>query len=220
VAGLLLAGHTAVLAINVGRSWRQATASLPVIVVCAVTAVVVACAAGWAGSRLTAEPSPPPVPSGARTALERVAWSGEARNRWAWPAAAALAWAVVASQAMPRLLIGLLVSVILVLFSQVLVVAGPRGVTIALGVWRWPRRHFALATIVSTRPVELSALACRGWGLRRVPHGRALIIRSGDALQLDLADGRRFIVTVDRAGEAAALVNDYIAVATANDTSG
>jgi hypothetical protein len=35
----------------------------------------------------------------------------------------------------------------------------------------------------------------------------ALLLRSGEALELDLADGSRFLVTVDDAATAAALVN-------------
>jgi hypothetical protein len=35
----------------------------------------------------------------------------------------------------------------------------------------------------------------------------AVVLRSGEALQLDLADGSRFLATVDDAATAAALVN-------------
>jgi hypothetical protein len=215
LAGLLLTAQVLILGTNTGhQSWHQA--GVPTATLAAITGAGLALtlAARGAGAMLAgaAQPAaPPPQPHGARAPGQRMIWSGGARNRLAWAVAAAIALvATVAGSSVAHLIAGLAAAAVLAVFSAVGVVAGPGGVTATLGPWHWPRRHVPITEIEAATSFELMALAYRGWGLRRLPGGSAWIVRSGDALELALRNGRRFVVTVDQAAQAAALVNEHL----------
>jgi hypothetical protein len=63
----------------------------------------------------------------------------------------------------------------------------------------------------SARSVNVLPLQYGGWGWRFRPQTTAVVIRRGDGLELELRNGRRFVVTVDGAEQAAGVVNDYVA---------
>lgn len=65
-------------------------------------------------------------------------------------------------------------------------------------------RHIAEATVEHVQPMRYGGWGYRGSGTRC----RAIIVRRGDGLRLEMNDGRSLIVTVDHADEAAGLVND------------
>ena len=145
---------------------------------------------------------------------ERAVWTGRARARWAWPAAALLvaAGALVAAlaaqwgTAAPLLAAGVLT----LGFTAVRVTVAARGVTVGYGplglrLTRIPQRRIASATAVQR--TEFS-FGYRGSLL--VFGAAAVAVRRGPALRLTLRDGKTFLVTVDDAATAAALLNDLI----------
>lgn len=82
-----------------------------------------------------------------------------------------------------------------------------------LGVFRF---HVPVGEIASVAVVQVNALGeFGGIGLRRVPGRFGIVMRSGDALELTRTNGRRFLITVDDPGTAAALLQTYIASAPA-----
>lgn len=74
-----------------------------------------------------------------------------------------------------------------------------------------PRRRIDIGQIRSATTEQVQPLDRGGWGWRTGPSGTSVIIRTGEALVLHLRDGGRFAVTVDRASDAAAIVNGYLA---------
>jgi hypothetical protein len=70
-----------------------------------------------------------------------------------------------------------------------------------------PRVHVPLARVVRAGRSDVRARELGGWGLRVRGERTAVLLRSGEALDLELADGSRFLLTVDDAATAAALVN-------------
>ena len=86
-----------------------------------------------------------------------------------------------------------------------------RGVVIAVGGVPGLRRVIELERIVEARSREVSPMGeFGGWGYRIVPGKRGLVLRAGEALALELREGREFVVTVDDAQTAAALVNTLV----------
>ncbi|MCC3277397.1 DUF1648 domain-containing protein [Arthrobacter sp. zg-Y20] len=77
----------------------------------------------------------------------------------------------------------------------------------AVSVAGFPRFHVPLAEIRDAEAVTVSPVAeFGGWGLRWVPGRFGVVLRSGPALQVNRVTGRQFVVTVDDAGTAAALL--------------
>ncbi|MFI0769613.1 hypothetical protein ACH4TQ_32695 [Streptomyces sp. NPDC021218] len=90
------------------------------------------------------------------------------------------------------------------------VTVSPRGVTVASALAPFLRQHIAMDRIKGakarwTRPLEIG-----GWGYRWKPGVRAVSLRKGDALWLELTRGTRFVITIDDAQTAADLVNRYL----------
>lgn len=70
---------------------------------------------------------------------------------------------------------------------------------------RVPLDQIRQATAEDIRP-----LAWGGWGYRIKPGRRALVLRAGPGLVLDLRNGNRFAVTVDNPEDPAALINGLL----------
>lgn len=72
----------------------------------------------------------------------------------------------------------------------------------------WPDTRIALADIVRVAVVQVDPFGeFGGWGWRIGLDGRrGVVMRAGDAVQVTQADGRVFVVTVDRAADAAAVL--------------
>jgi hypothetical protein len=99
-------------------------------------------------------------------------------------------------------LLMLLTFFLLALRIVVRVVDGPRGpsLEVAYGPGGLVRQVFGPQRIVSATTHDVSFAQSGGWGYRgnlRLLRRASLVTRRGDALQLDLVGGRRFIVTVD-----------------------
>lgn len=85
------------------------------------------------------------------------------------------------------------------------------GVTVWMGFLGMPRRDIPLSEISSATTEGLSLFGTGGLGVRTTVSGdTAYKCRGGPALVLTLRSARRVLVTVDRPGEAAGLVNDLL----------
>ncbi|MGW1375761.1 DUF1648 domain-containing protein [Streptomyces sp. NPDC002446] len=97
--------------------------------------------------------------------------------------------------------------------TSVRVTVDRRGLTLspvlaaALRV-RFRRIDPARVAEVTSRPVDCFG-EFGGWGYRIRAHGSGLVLRSGEGLVIRLTSGREFVVTVDDAATAAALLNTY-----------
>ena len=76
----------------------------------------------------------------------------------------------------------------------------------------WPRIRIPLDEIESARAVEISPFGeFGGWGWRIAVDGRTgIVMRRGSAIEISRRDRRPFIVTIDGAEEAAALLQAYV----------
>ncbi|WP_341939804.1 DUF1648 domain-containing protein [Microbacterium sp. LWH10-1.2] len=76
----------------------------------------------------------------------------------------------------------------------------------------WPRISIPLREIESARAVDISPFGeFGGWGWRIAVDGRTgIVMRRGAAIEISRRDKRPFIVTIDGAEEAAALLQAYV----------
>ena len=223
VGGLLAAVQLLVVAANAGApSWREARhLALPWLFLPLAAGLTMA----WIGGRLApavARRHEVDVPEVAQPEPgERLVWAGRAVN----PAGAAvpllllvpLLGPVLGGAEGPSGPLGMaapamVLLVLAALFSSVRVVVGPSGVVAGLGPWGWPRRRIAMPDIRRARAEIIEPMDVGGWGYRLGRNGPVIVIRGGEALVLELVAGGRLTVTVDDAGEAAAVVNAYAAM--------
>ncbi|MET9295927.1 DUF1648 domain-containing protein [Streptomyces sp. NPDC003077] len=176
---------------------------------------LIAAAAGWALAGR--DPSAPPAPdSGTAPRLplgpgEAAGWSRTMTSRAlvvvaALEAAGALAlglaglWTGAACLLTGTALIGA--------FTSVRVTVDRHGLTVSSSLVPRPRRRIPLARVAEAGSRPVSARAdFGGWGYRVREGKSGVILRSGESLALRLTDGREFVVTVDDAAIAAALLN-------------
>lgn len=105
-------------------------------------------------------------------------------------------------------LICLACGVPLVLFCRVRVIVDRRGITVTPSALSWPRLNVPLERIEEAGHRRVDALRdLGGWGYRAHPGISGIVLRSGDALSARLTTGSEFVVTVDDAATAAALLN-------------
>lgn len=151
---------------------------------------------------------------------ERAVWAGRTRARWAWPAAvllvaAGVLVATVTARWGPAVAL-LVIGVLTLGFTSVRVTVAARGVTVGYGplglrLTRIPLRRIASAAAVERTPFSF------GYRGSLLLFGAAVVaLRRGPALRLSLRDGKTFLVTVDDAATAAALLNDLITAASGN----
>lgn len=139
---------------------------------------------------------------------ERVSWVGRASVRWPLLLLGGAALVLVGVPDVGPWLAGLFVLLALA-FMQVEANVNNDGLTIRLsGI---PVRRIALEKVSSARAIDLEPAQWGGWGWRASPHGSAIVLRRGEALELTFTGGRRFAVTVDDAATGAALLNGLVA---------
>ncbi|WP_438485371.1 DUF1648 domain-containing protein [Streptomyces sp. S186] len=86
-----------------------------------------------------------------------------------------------------------------------------RGLTIQPALLPFPLRRIPLDKVAEATSRSIAALSeYGGWGYRIRPGGSGLLLRSGEGVVLRLTNGREFVVTVDDAATAAALLNTYL----------
>lgn len=165
-------------------------------------------------------PAEGPVPSAAaRVDLaegERVVWLGRAATP---PAAVAVLWlaavgmpAVLAAvfQQWALLVVPALLAVLVLAMTEFTVRVDDSGLLVRSAVG-WPRTHVPADEVLEARVEEVSPLGqYGGWGRRVALDGSGrtgVVVRKGPALVVDRTAGRGFVVTVDGAAAAAALLN-------------
>jgi hypothetical protein len=139
---------------------------------------------------------------------ERVSWVGRARVRRL--ALALLALGVVLLVVIPDLplwVFAIVVGIGLVM-TQVEANVTNDGVSIRLG--GIPIRRIGLDKISSARAIDLDPTEWGGWGYRFSSGRSAIVLRSGEALEITFHDGRRFAVTVDEAATGSSLLNGLL----------
>lgn len=96
----------------------------------------------------------------------------------------------------------------LLIASRLVVVIDADAFVVVWGFTRWPTRDIPWADVSAVAVVDVDPWQWGGWGYRWIPGRKATaaVVRRGPGIQLDLTDGRHFIVTVDdaTAGVAAA----------------
>ncbi|GGR52992.1 hypothetical protein WEB32_28410 [Streptomyces netropsis] len=102
----------------------------------------------------------------------------------------------------------LVTGVPLALLTGARITADRRGITVTPTLAPWPRLNVPLERIAEAghRPVN-PVRDFGGWGYRARPGASGIVLRSGDALSARLTTGSEFVVTVDDAATAAALLN-------------
>lgn len=76
----------------------------------------------------------------------------------------------------------------------------------------WPRLRVPLDRIEEATSRDINAMKdMGGWGYRAHPGRSGLVLRSGDAIVARLTTGSEFVITVDDAATAAALLNALVA---------
>ena len=104
----------------------------------------------------------------------------------------------------------LLVAVAVLTVSTARIVVDSRGLRIGFGPWGWPHLNVALREIEYAEVAQVRALEWGGWGYRARPGGRALVLRNGPGVRLELSDQRVFMATVRDPRTVAGLVNTMI----------
>jgi hypothetical protein len=76
-----------------------------------------------------------------------------------------------------------------------------------------PRFRYTLAAVTEARTANVVPIGdFGGWGIRFGSSGRlGVVLRAGQALEIERTDGRVFVITVDDAATAAALLNGLVA---------
>lgn len=118
-----------------------------------------------------------------------------------------LAYAVSPWSGLPMAVLG----VIAVPLSGCRVTVDRRGLTVSPSVVRLPRLRVPLGRIEEATSRRVDAIGdFGGWGYRIRAGRSGVVLRSGDALCLRLSTGKEFVVTVDDARTAAALLNTLV----------
>jgi hypothetical protein len=91
--------------------------------------------------------------------------------------------------------------------ASVRVAYGPEGLRIGAGPWGWPVRRVAASEIVRARVERRDPLTLGTLGYQEPAGHRAVLVRAGECLVLDLAGERSLAVAVDGAAAAAAAIN-------------
>jgi hypothetical protein len=181
-------------------------------------AVSVAAVAWVVGRRLESDaPEAPRSPPSAGLEMgERALWTGSVRCRWmAWLAAGSFLGGA-AIMATVRVAPGVLFAVVgfvLLSFTSLDVRIDRRGVHIAFGALGWPTMNVDLRRIEQATVTDVVPMQWGGWGYRGglwLFGKAAIVLRGGEGLCLDLAGGKRLLVTLDGAEQAAGVVNDLL----------
>ena len=224
VGGFLLGFELAMIALNLhAPSWREAASLTPVPVL---GELALAALLAQAGRALEAARQPPEQPSAAAPTAsvglapgQRAVWLGAASSPVLATIGVSLGLAVVAVALLvgggpvPVLLAaGVVLALVVVGLARVRVAVGPEAVRLSTGPWSLPATTVPLRDIARAEAIMVEPERWGGWGYRRVPGRQAvgIVLRRGPALRLTRTDGRTLVVTIDRAEEAAGLVNDYL----------
>lgn len=179
---------------------------------------------GWFLQPKVATPAPREAPEGTEAAplaaSERAAWFGTAAIARGGQLALGALWAVAAGMTVFTLAAGdaggaVWILVAVTLFTLVAIACSlvfrvrvsAAGLRVR-SVTGWPNTRIPLGDIAKVAVVQVNPFAeFGGWGWRWGADGRrGVVLRTGEALQVTRQNGRVFVVTVDGAAEAAAVL--------------
>ncbi|MET7987631.1 MULTISPECIES: hypothetical protein [unclassified Streptomyces] len=194
-----------------------ADARLPmwqVAVLLLIIGVATGALAWWLGRTAPRSATAPVLPSLPLAEGEMAAWSRTVITRaLLLPAAAVTLGGLVTAvfgpwqAGLPLVALGLACAPI----AAVRVTVDRRGLTIASTFLPRPRLALPLDGIVDAGSAQIDAMGdFGGWGYRILPHRRGVVLRSGEALSVRTVKGREYVVTVDDATTAAALLNGLV----------
>lgn len=106
-------------------------------------------------------------------------------------------------------LMGLVFLLLGLLFSRVYVVINNDGLQVRLG-GGVPAKRIPLDRVKTVEAIDLEPAQWAGWGYRVVPGGSAVVLRRGDAIQVNMTNDRKFAVTVDDAATGTALLRGLV----------
>ncbi|SDN39843.1 hypothetical protein [Geodermatophilus sp. DSM 45219] len=214
-AAVVAAGAVSLLATSLDRTDLLGRPVPGWVFLLALAALAGGSALGWLLGRSPAPvrtPQPPPaeapridLPAGGRAVWTRVVVAAPIAVGALGAAGLGAALTVTAGAAAGAP--ALLVAAALAVGTSARVTVDATGLTAHPGLVRRPRLHVPLDRVASARRTDVRATEMGGWGVRMRGERTALLLRGGEALELDLGDGSRFLVTVDDAATAAALVN-------------
>jgi hypothetical protein len=213
---LAVASLASVVANRNATSWETARLSPAWIIVAFAFGAVTASATALAQTSAAGTASHATDPALTVGPTERIAWIGSASARWLIGLAALLVVLGVVQSIVLSPLSGAIVvvaGVALASFSSLHVIASSRGVRVR-GALGWPRLTLPLDRIDSAEAITVQPMQWGGWGYRgslRLFRRAAWVVRRGGGLKLNLRDGKIFVVTVDHAEEAAAVLNGLLA---------
>ncbi|MEA2498261.1 MAG: hypothetical protein QOH26_666 [Actinomycetota bacterium] len=149
---------------------------------------------------------------------EEILWQGQGRNRPLFVLSAAiglvLLFLLVLAEAHPVIaaLFAGLVTLLGVTFAEVSVVVDRKRVSAGFGPWGWPHRSFPLKGLVRVGTTRIESER-RGGTASKVglfwPQRTGMVVRPGEGLVLE-SHGPPFIVSVDGAPDAAAVINHLL----------
>lgn len=209
-----------ILAANDGATdWRSVDGpSLVEVAVVVVGSLAIGAVASWAASAL---PARAPEPVGRVEPLDvsetaQVAWTRSLTVRWLVGLGVAMAVPgvvlVLLGQVGTGIVLVLSVAPVVVL-ARIRVFADRRGLTITYGWWSWPRTRIPIDRIAAATAIDVVPAEWGGWGYRgsvRLFRQAAVVLRKGEGILVELTDGRRFVVTIDDAATAAAVLGREI----------
>ncbi len=138
---------------------------------------------------------------------EAVTWVGTSQVRYPFVIAAVGTLGMVLLPGVWRLATIPVVAAALIL-SHVKVTVDNEGLKASLGgIFR---RRFPLSEIYAVKAVELIPNEWGGWGYRTAPGRTAMVVRGGEAIDIQLTNGHRFAVNVDDAATGAGLLKGLL----------
>lgn len=95
---------------------------------------------------------------------------------------------------------------------DVKVLIDSKGIHIRCGVFGRPRRSIPWNDVTSVAAVDSRQIKRGGFGFRWIPtqDGTAIIMRKGQALEIQLKSGKQFVVTLDGAQDASAFAGQFV----------
>jgi len=203
------------------EDWTEASFSWSLTLAAVLAAIVGAALAARLALRLPAMQLQPPDPSDqpvlALGASEQAVWSTRLQSGFlsALGAIAVIAGGclgVVLGQWSPAL-VTLVAGLAVLAIASLKVRVDRSGLHVQYGILPWPRTHIAIEDVIAASVIDVRPMEWGGWGYRgslKVMKQAAAVLRAGSGIRVDLADGKRFVVTVDDPAVGAGLLNAHV----------
>ena len=97
-------------------------------------------------------------------------------------------------------------------FADVKVHIDSEGIRVRCGAFGRPRRSIPWKEVSEVNAIEVDPAKLGGFGYRWIPikDGTAITMRPGDGLEVKQKNGKRLVVTLDNASDAAAFAQQFV----------